>query len=135
VLFWLWKEKSRFLRSDPQLGQRPNQQVAQIGDQIRTFPQPRPCASGLDRAQNESATTLQIQAPRTANNKPVLDLKSGGTYFLGRDKPTETEFRTPQTSGAILGRSSISPSLMTGARLSRCSMALCCWPTHRTAPA
>ena len=80
-------------------------QVLKVGDQIRTGFRSRATLrlSDLTVLRMNQLTTLQIQAPKVANNKPVLDLKSGGTYFLGRDKPTETEFRTPQTSGAILG--------------------------------
>lgn len=80
-------------------------QTLRVGDQIRTGFRSRATVrlSDLTVKKMDQLTTLQIQPPRTANNKPVLDLKSGATYFLGRDKPTETEFRTPQTSGAILG--------------------------------
>ncbi len=80
-------------------------QVLKTGDQIRTGFRSRATLrlSDLTMLKMNQLTTLQIQAPRTANDKPVLDLKSGGTYFLGRDKPAEIEFRTPQTSGAILG--------------------------------
>src|SRR5262245_25549145 len=80
-------------------------QVLKIGDQIRTGFRSRALLrlSDLTLLKMNQLTTLQIQAPKVATNKPVLDLRSGGTYFLGRDKPTETEFRTPQTSGAVLG--------------------------------
>src|SRR5439155_6810419 len=80
-------------------------QVLKVGDQVRTGFRSRAMLrlSDLTDLRMNQLTTLQIQAPKIANNKPVLDLKSGATYFLGRDKPTETEFRTPQTSGRILG--------------------------------
>jgi Tfp pilus assembly protein PilF len=48
-------------------------------------------------------TTLQIQAPQQAGKAGVLDVRSGSTYFLGRGKPSDQEFRTPLTSGAIRG--------------------------------
>ncbi|MBI4661175.1 MAG: TonB-dependent receptor [Verrucomicrobia bacterium] len=49
-------------------------------------------------------TTLEIQPPADATKEQsVLDLKSGTAYFFNRDKPIETQFQTPQASGAIRG--------------------------------
>ena len=49
-------------------------------------------------------TTLEIQPPADpAKEQSVLDLKSGTAYFFNRDRPVETQFRTPQASGAIRG--------------------------------
>jgi hypothetical protein len=49
-------------------------------------------------------TTLEIQPPAEAGKEQsVLDLKSGTAYFFNRDQPVETQFKTPQASGAIRG--------------------------------
>lgn len=49
-------------------------------------------------------TTLEIQPPTdTTKEQSVLDLKSGTAYFFNRDRPVETQFKTPQASGAIRG--------------------------------
>jgi tetratricopeptide (TPR) repeat protein len=49
-------------------------------------------------------TTLEIQPPAdTTKAQSVLDLKSGTAYFFNRDRPVETQFQTPQASGAIRG--------------------------------
>ena len=49
-------------------------------------------------------TTLEIQAPApAAQEKSVLNLEKGAAYFFNRDAPVETQFRTPQASGAIRG--------------------------------
>jgi len=49
-------------------------------------------------------TTLEVQPPADATKEQsVLDLKNGSAYFFNRDKPVETQFRTPQASGAIRG--------------------------------
>jgi tetratricopeptide (TPR) repeat protein len=47
-------------------------------------------------------TTIEIQ-PVPDGKKAVLDLKAGAAYFYNREKPGETEFRTPAASGAIRG--------------------------------
>ncbi|MBI2949103.1 MAG: TonB-dependent receptor [Verrucomicrobia bacterium] len=49
-------------------------------------------------------TTLEIQPPADPTKaQSVLDLKSGTAYFFNRDRPVETQFQTPQASGAIRG--------------------------------
>jgi hypothetical protein len=48
-------------------------------------------------------TTLEIQPPEQPGRRAVLDLESGAAYFFNRDKPSETQFRTPSASGAIRG--------------------------------
>lgn len=49
-------------------------------------------------------TTLEIQPPADPNAKEqsMLDLQKGAAYFFNRDQ-AETQFRTPQASGAIRG--------------------------------
>ena len=47
--------------------------------------------------------TYEIEAPRIAGGKPTLNLRSGSAYFFSRDKPQETQLRTPTVTGAIRG--------------------------------
>jgi tetratricopeptide (TPR) repeat protein len=47
--------------------------------------------------------TYEIEAPRTAGGKPGLNVKAGSAYFFSRDKPQETQVRTPTVTGAIRG--------------------------------
>ena len=42
-------------------------------------------------------------APPQLEKKPWLDLKSGSLYFFSREKPSDIQFRTPGTAGAIRG--------------------------------
>src|SRR6185295_6690231 len=59
--------------------------------------------SDLSVVRVNELTSLEIQPPEKAGDKPQLDLKSGATYFFSREKPTEVQFRTPVASGAIRG--------------------------------
>ncbi len=79
--------------------------VLKAGDQVRTAFRSRATLrlSDLTVMRMNQLTTLLIQAPKGTGGKPGLDLKAGAGYFFGRDRPSESEFRTPQTSGAILG--------------------------------
>jgi tetratricopeptide (TPR) repeat protein len=80
-------------------------QSLQIRDRVRTGERSRATLqlSDLSVTRLDELTTLEIQPPAKAGNKPVLDQKSGVIYFLNRERPTEMEFRTPQASGAIRG--------------------------------
>ena len=46
---------------------------------------------------------LQIEAPPGQDKKTMLDMRGGSLYFFGREKPSETQFRTPVTIGALRG--------------------------------
>lgn len=80
-------------------------QSLQFRDRVRTGARSRATVrlSDLSVTRLDELTTLEIQPPAKAGNKPVLDQKSGVIYFLNRERPTEMEFRTPQASGAIRG--------------------------------
>src|SRR5881296_1012150 len=80
-------------------------QVLKVGDRLRTGVRSR----ATIRLSNKSVlrvnelTTLRIQLPPQVSNAPVLDLRSGSTYFFSRERPADVEFRTPLASGAIRG--------------------------------
>lgn len=80
-------------------------QTLQIGDRLRTGIRSRATVrlSNLSVLRVNELTTLQIQPPSAPGKPSLLDLKSGAAYFLSRERPTETEFRTPLASGAIRG--------------------------------
>ena len=48
-------------------------------------------------------TTFLIQPPSVAGKPSKLDLEKGSTYFLSRERPSDVEFNTPLSSGAIRG--------------------------------
>src|SRR5437762_1556431 len=76
-----------------------------VGDRLRTGLRSRATArlSNLTVIRVNELTTLQIQPPSAPGKQARLDLSSGSTYFLSRERPTEVEFRTPLASGAIRG--------------------------------
>ena len=80
-------------------------QSLQAGDRLRTHLRSRATLrlSDLTVLRVNELTTLEIQPPPRAGSKPMLDLRSGATYFFNRERPTEVEFRTPLASGAIRG--------------------------------
>lgn len=80
-------------------------QVLHVGDRLRTGIRSRATVrlSNLSVLRVNELTTLQIQPPSAPGKQAGLDLKSGAAYFLSRERPTETEFRTPLASGAIRG--------------------------------
>lgn len=77
----------------------------QVGDRIRTGRSSRATL----RLSNRSVlrvfelTTLEIQAPPATGANAMLDVQSGAAYFFNRDRPLDTQFRTPSASGAIRG--------------------------------
>jgi tetratricopeptide (TPR) repeat protein len=75
------------------------------GDRLRTGSRSRAALrwSELSTVRVSELTSLEIQPPAKAGDKPQLDLRSGATYFFSREKPTEVQFRTPVASGAIRG--------------------------------
>jgi Tfp pilus assembly protein PilF len=80
-------------------------QVLRQGDRLRTGKDSRATVqlSNLSVLRVYQLTTMEIQAPDQPGHRPVLDLESGAAYFFNRDKPSETQFRTPSASGAIRG--------------------------------
>src|SRR5271157_1959043 len=80
-------------------------QVLRLGDRLRTGKSSRATLrlSNLSVLRVYELTTLEIQPPDQPGRRAVLDLESGAAYFFNRDKPSETQFRTPSASGAIRG--------------------------------
>ncbi|MGP8200553.1 MAG: FecR domain-containing protein [Limisphaerales bacterium] len=80
-------------------------QVLYAGDRLCTGKGSRATLrlSNLSVLRVYELTTLQIQPPEEPKSRGILDLISGAAYFFNRDKPTETQFRTPSASGAIRG--------------------------------
>jgi len=80
-------------------------QILRVGDRLRTGARSRATVrlSNLAVLRVNELTTVQIQPPSRAGNQPILNLESGAAYFFSREKPTELEFRTPLSSGAIRG--------------------------------
>src|SRR5688572_16336680 len=80
-------------------------QSLQIRDRVRTGMRSRATVrlSDLSVLRLSELTTIVIQPPSKSGSKPVLEQRSGATYFLNRERPREVEFRTPQASGAIRG--------------------------------
>lgn len=80
-------------------------QVLKVGDRVRTGKSSRATLrlSNLSLLRVYELTTLEIQPPEQPGRRSVLNLQSGSAYFFNRDKPSETQFRTPSASGAIRG--------------------------------
>jgi len=80
-------------------------QPLEVGDRIRTGKSSRATL----RLSNRSVlrvfelTTLEIQAPPQTGANALLNVQSGAAYFFNRDRPLDTQFRTPSASGAIRG--------------------------------
>jgi Flp pilus assembly protein TadD len=80
-------------------------EVLKVGDRIRTGKNSRATLRLSNRSilRVFELTTLEIQqAPRPGANA-MLNVDSGTAYFFNRDRPLDTQFRTPSASGAIRG--------------------------------
>jgi tetratricopeptide (TPR) repeat protein len=79
-------------------------QTLHTGDQLRTGKSSRAALrlSDLSVVRVYELTSMTIQPPKTGQNQ-TIEVKSGATYFFNRDKPNETQFQTPSSSGAIRG--------------------------------
>ena len=80
-------------------------QTLHVGDQIRTGKGSRATVrlSNLSVVRVYELTTMSIRPPTKAQQSAAIEVKSGATYFFNRDKPNETQFQTPSSSGAIRG--------------------------------
>lgn len=74
------------------------------GDRIRTGTQSRAAVQFSDRSvvRLGENTTLQVQPP-VAGGKRRFGLFQGLLYFFNRERPSDVEFETPISSGAIRG--------------------------------
>jgi len=79
--------------------------VLQLGDRLRTGLRSRAVVrfSNLSVVRVNELTTFLIQPPSVAGKPSKLDLEKGSTYFLSRERPSDVEFNTPLSSGAIRG--------------------------------
>jgi len=79
-------------------------QVLNVGDRLRTGKNSRATLrlSNLSVLRVFELTTLEIQ-PTEQTSRASLNLESGAAYLFNRDRPGETQFRTPTASGAIRG--------------------------------
>jgi tetratricopeptide (TPR) repeat protein len=80
-------------------------QVLQTGDQIRSGKNSRATVrlSDLTVIRVYELTTMTVRPPANAQQNAVIEVKSGAAYFFNRDKPNQTQFETPSSSGAIRG--------------------------------
>jgi tetratricopeptide (TPR) repeat protein len=80
-------------------------QILQNGDQLRTGKNSRATLrlSDLSVFRVYELTTMTIHPAPKAGQNEVIEVKSGAAYFFNRDKPNQTEFQTPSSSGAIRG--------------------------------
>jgi Tfp pilus assembly protein PilF len=80
-------------------------QVLEVGYQLRTGPRSRAAValSNLDIVRVSESTEYELRPPIALGGKPIFELKTGSSYFFGRQKPRALEFRTRVVSGAIRG--------------------------------
>lgn len=78
--------------------------ILHIGDRVQTGPRSRAALQFSDRSilRLSENTTLVIQPPRN-QEKRRFGLLQGLLYFLNRERPSEIEFETPVSTGAIRG--------------------------------
>ncbi len=82
----------------------PNQ-ILHTGDQIRSGKNSRATLRLSDKSvfRMYESTTMTIHPAPKAGQNEVIEVKSGAAYFFNRDKPNQTQFQTPSSSGAIRG--------------------------------
>jgi ferric-dicitrate binding protein FerR (iron transport regulator) len=80
-------------------------QILHLGDQLRSGKNSRATLRLSDRTvfRIYELTTMTIKPAPKAGQNQVIEVKSGAAYFFNRDKPNQTQFQTPSSSGAIRG--------------------------------
>jgi Tfp pilus assembly protein PilF len=80
-------------------------QTLHTGDQLRSGKNSRATLrlSDLSVFRIYESTTMTIAPAPKAGQNQVIEVKSGAAYFFNRDKPNQTQFQTPSSSGAIRG--------------------------------
>lgn len=80
-------------------------QALAINDRLRTGEDSRAAVRMTDLSvlRMDELTTITIESPTTASDKPSLSVKEGTTYFFSREKSREIRVETPAANGAIRG--------------------------------
>jgi hypothetical protein len=80
-------------------------QILHNGDQLRSGKNSRAILRLSDQSvfRVYELTTMTIGPAPKAGQNQVIEVKSGAAYFFNRDKPNQTQFQTPSSSGAIRG--------------------------------
>jgi len=75
------------------------------GTRLRTGLRSRATLRWSDRSviRVDELTSMEIAPPEQEASKPVLNFRSGRSYFFNRERPGDVRFRTPVASGAIRG--------------------------------
>lgn len=79
--------------------------VLKTGDRLRTGLRSRAVVrlANLSVVRVNELTTFVVQPPAAPGKTARLDVQSGATYFFSRERPSDVEFSTPLSSGAIRG--------------------------------
>ena len=79
--------------------------VLQVGDSLSTSDFSEATLKLADESigRVNELTDLVIDAPGPKGGQYQVDVREGGFYLLNREKSSETKFKTPVASGAILG--------------------------------
>lgn len=79
--------------------------VLQNGDRVRTGLRSRAVVrlANLSVVRVNELTTFVVQPPSAPGKTARIDVQSGSTYFFSRERPSDVEFSTPLSSGAIRG--------------------------------
>ncbi len=77
----------------------------QNGDRLRTGLRSRVVVrlANLSVVRVNELTTFVVQPPSAPGKTARINVESGSTYFFSRERPTDVEFSTPLSSGAIRG--------------------------------
>ena len=75
------------------------------GDRLRTGLRSRAVVklADLSVVRVNELTTFTVQPPSAPGKTVRIDVQSGSTYFFSRERPSDVEFSTPLSSGAIRG--------------------------------